>query len=76
MGMATRVPFVVCIATTSPNYCHKYYAMAPVGILKDPYKIPIPGTHYVRLSRRDLGIPGFIMIDKKNVAEFEPVGDF
>ena len=37
-----------------------------VGILGDPYKIPIqpPITHYVRLLRRVLGIPGSIMIDQ------------
>ena len=32
-------------------------------------------THYVRLSIRDLGILGSIMIDQTNAVELESVGD-
>jgi len=55
----------------------KYYQVN-VRILGDPYKILIqpPRTHYVRLSRRVLGIFGSIMIDQTNVAESKFIGDF
>ena len=43
-----------------------------VGVLGDPYKISIkPRTHYFRLTRRVLGIPGSIMIDQTNATESE-----
>ena len=48
-----------------------------VGILRDPYKIPIITRNALRrLSRRVLGIPGSIIIDHTNAMKFESVGDF
>ena len=47
IGMATRVPFVLCAATTSPNHCLKYCVVAP--------SLPLPVSSS-SLSRHSLSL--------------------